>query len=151
LMSGIWKRRHGQLIRHRQPKGSETVKAEPTSTASDLDSTPNRASRVVLPYDVTPLVSCQSEPQQLCPISRETRDSCQRPGRRSKSVIGVHVVRQVDAGSPGSGGASPYLPPDFHRRRSKIEDENEHEHEDDWGNRIGDLTKSPESFLLPAA
>jgi hypothetical protein len=42
LMSGIWKRRHGQLIRHRQPKGSETVKAEPTSTASDLDSTLSR-------------------------------------------------------------------------------------------------------------
>jgi hypothetical protein len=24
LMSGIWKRRHGELLRHRQPKGSET-------------------------------------------------------------------------------------------------------------------------------
>jgi hypothetical protein len=24
LMSGIWKRRHGELVRHRQPKGSET-------------------------------------------------------------------------------------------------------------------------------
>jgi hypothetical protein len=32
----------GQIFRHRQPKGSETVKAEPTSTAPDLDSTPNQ-------------------------------------------------------------------------------------------------------------
>ena len=45
LMSGIWKRRHGQTFRHRQPKGSATVKAEPTSTAPDLDSTPNRGFR----------------------------------------------------------------------------------------------------------
>ncbi len=46
LMSGIWKRRHGQTFRHRQPKGSATVKAEPTSTAPDLDSTRTGASRV---------------------------------------------------------------------------------------------------------
>jgi hypothetical protein len=37
LMGGIWKRRHGQIVRHRQPKGSETVKDEPTSTAPDLE------------------------------------------------------------------------------------------------------------------
>ena len=42
LMSGIWKRRHGQIFRHRQPKGSGTVKAGPTSTAPDLDSTLSR-------------------------------------------------------------------------------------------------------------
>ena len=42
LMSGIWKRRHGQIFRHRQPKGSVTVKAEPNSTAPDLDSTLSR-------------------------------------------------------------------------------------------------------------
>ena len=42
LMSGIWKRGHGQTFRHRQPKGPETVRAEPTSTAPDLDSTPSR-------------------------------------------------------------------------------------------------------------
>jgi hypothetical protein len=39
LMSGIWKRKHGQIFRHRQPKGLETVMAEPNSTAPDLDST----------------------------------------------------------------------------------------------------------------
>jgi hypothetical protein len=52
-MSGIWKRRHGQIIRHRQPKGSETVKAEPTSTASDLDSTLSRGLPSYLAYDLT--------------------------------------------------------------------------------------------------
>ena len=48
-MSGIWKRRHGQIFRHRQPKGSETVKAEPTSTAPDLDSTLSRGPAPGLP------------------------------------------------------------------------------------------------------
>src|SRR3984893_14241343 len=47
-MSGIWKRRHGQIFRHRQPKGSGTVKAGPTSTAPDLDSTLSRGFPVVL-------------------------------------------------------------------------------------------------------
>jgi len=28
--------------------------------------------------------------------------------RRSKAVVGVHVMRQDDAKSPGSDGASPY-------------------------------------------
>jgi hypothetical protein len=63
--------------------------------------------------------------------------------------MGGHVIRQVDAESPDSGGLT-YLPPDFHRRRSKIDNEDEHEHEEDWW-RDRDLTKSPDSFLLPAA
>jgi hypothetical protein len=33
--------------------------------------------------------------------------------------MGVHVMRQVNAGSPGSDGASPYLPPNRARARAR--------------------------------
>jgi len=40
LMSGIWKRRYGQILRHRQTERvGQQVMAAPNSTAPDLDST----------------------------------------------------------------------------------------------------------------
>ena len=89
-MSGIWKRRHGQTFRHRQPKGSATVKAEPTSTAPDLDSTLSRG----LPVGLAPTTS----PHRIS------------HGERLEGPIkGGDVTRVGQAGSPGSDGASPYL------------------------------------------
>ena len=41
--------------------------------------------------------------------------STDRPGQ----FMGGHVMLQVNAGSPGSGGASPYLPPNRARSRSR--------------------------------
>ena len=38
-MSGMWKRSHGELLRHRQTKGRKTDMSWPTATAPHLNST----------------------------------------------------------------------------------------------------------------
>ncbi len=50
--------------------------------------------------------------------------SMRKSGRRS--AFSVNPTRN-----------SPYLPPDVHRRPSKIDNDNEHEDEDDWGRKRG--------------
>ena len=62
LMSGIWKRRHGQLLRHRQTERvGKQLMAAPNSTAPDLDSTAKteatsslRARKLLNPNDFPP-------------------------------------------------------------------------------------------------
>ena len=122
LMSGIWKRRHGQIIRHRQPKGSETVKAEPTSTASDLDSTLSRGfsrrpARHRNPLQILPRINTCLPSKAFLIFCLTMSNGRARRVRVDGLIIGGASTCRGDAESPGSGGASPSFAgqPDKHR------------------------------------
>src|ERR1700731_3080636 len=92
-MSGIWKRRHGQIFRHRQPKGSGTVKAGPTSTAPDLDSTLSRGFPVGLAYgEISNLGKIGIGLPSSCPVGKPPHCKARKFPARNWSRIFSLVV-----------------------------------------------------------
>jgi len=79
-----WRKpRQPAIFRHRQPKGSETVKAE-LPPPPDLDSTPNRAARVTLRRAVA--CSGQARALRLTPKSKSRTRTTTRTRRIALSV-----------------------------------------------------------------